>query len=63
MKLLDLIPKLKLLQKYIEKPEKLVTNCGANNIRHIPIIKALLPRRNTLKFEEVVNIFLQTNII
>lgn len=56
MKLHDFIPKLKLLQKYEDKPVILVTNCGANNIRHIPIIKALLPRRNTLV--EVVNIYI-----
>lgn len=61
MKLHDLKLKLKLLQKYKDKPEILVTNCSANNIKHIPVIKALNLHRSTL--EEVVNIFLQTNII
>ena len=61
MKLNDIISKLKLLQTYEGKPEILVTNCSANNIKHIPVKKALHLHRSTL--EEVVNIFLQTNII
>ena len=61
MKLHDLIPKLKSLQKYEDKPNIIIIHCGANNIGHIPIKRLLHLLRNTL--EEVVNMFPQTKII
>lgn len=61
MKIYDLVPKLRELQRYQDKPDYLVIHCGANNVGQVPL-KRLLELLED-KLSQILNIFSQSKII